>query len=90
LLSSLLAANESAVQVLGDETLRVIAREVADVVRQNTTIDWTVRESARANLRRLVRRVLGRYGYPPDKRESATQTMLEQAQLFGAELTSHR
>jgi Transposase DDE domain group 1/Domain of unknown function (DUF3387) len=60
------------------------------LLHQNTTIDWTVRESARANLRRLVRRVLGRYGYPPDKRESATQTMLEQAQLFGAELTSHQ
>jgi type I restriction enzyme R subunit len=81
-----LATNESAGQVLGDETLRIIAREVADVVRKNTTIDWTVRESARANLRRLVRRVLSHYGYPPDEREAATQTVLEQAQLFGFEL----
>jgi type I restriction enzyme R subunit len=85
-----LATNESAVQVLGDETLRIIAREVADVVRKNTTIDWTVRESARANLRRLVRRVLGRHGYPPDKWEAATQTVLEQAQLFGFELVGRQ
>lgn len=85
-----LAANQSAVQVLGDETLRIIAREVADVVRKNTTIDWTVRDSARANLRRLVRRVLGRYGYPPDNREAATQTMLEQARLFGFELVGRQ
>ncbi len=83
-----LAANESAGQVLGDEALRIIAREVAEVVRKNTTIDWTVRESARANLRRLVRRVLNQRGYPPDKREAATQTVLEQAQLFGFEIVS--
>lgn len=57
---------------------------------QNATIDWTVRESARANLRRLVRRVLNQYGYPPDKQEAATQTVLEQAQLFGFELLSYR
>ncbi len=81
-----LETNDSAVKVLGDETLRIIAREVADTVRRNATIDWTVRESGRANLRRLVRRVLSRYGYPPDKQERATQTVLEQAQLFGFEL----
>lgn len=81
-----LVTNESAVEVLGDEALRQIAKEVADIVRRNATIDWTVRESARANLRRLVRRVLNRFGYPPDKQEAATQTVLEQAQLFGLEL----
>jgi len=81
-----LETNDSAVQVLGDEALRAIAREVADTVRRNATIDWTVRESARANLRRLVRRVLNKHGYPPDKQEKATQTVLDQAQLFGFEL----
>jgi type I restriction enzyme R subunit len=77
-----LAANESAVQVLGDETLAIIAREVLRIVRENATIDWTVRENVRANLRRLVKRVLRKYGYPPDKQEIATQTVIEQAELL--------
>lgn len=83
-----LATNDSAVQVLGDSALRDIAREVADIVRRNATIDWAVRESSRANLRRLVRRVLNAHGYPPDKQEEATQTVLVQAQLFGFDLVS--
>ncbi len=77
-----LETNDSAVQVLGDDTLRLIARELVDTVRRNTTIDWTLRESARANLRRLVKRVLSRHGYPPDKQEKATQTVLAQAELI--------
>ncbi len=77
-----LAANESAVQVLGSETLRTIARELVETVRNNVAIDWTVRENIRANLRRLVKRVLRKYGYPPDKQETATLTVLEQAELF--------
>ena len=64
-----LETNDSAVQVLGDETLRDIARELVDTVRNNVTIDWTLRENVRANLRRLVRRTLRRHGYPPDKQE---------------------
>ena len=60
-----LETNDSAVQVLGDETLREIARELVDTVRDNVTIDWTLRENVRANLRRLVRRILRRHGYPP-------------------------
>jgi type I restriction enzyme R subunit len=80
-----LAANESAVQVLGDETLAIIAREVLQIVRKNATIDWTVRENVRANLRRLVKRVLRHYGYPPDKQEIATQTVIEQAELMAGE-----
>ena len=75
-----LADNESAVEVLGDETLRDIARELVNTVRENVTIDWTLRENVRANLRRLVRRILRRYGYPPDKQEKATLTVLEQAE----------
>ena len=79
--------NDSAVRVLGDETLKLIARELLKTVRQNTTIDWTVKESVRANLRRLVKRILRKYGYPPDKQEKATQTVLEQAELLSGEWT---
>ena len=79
-----LETNDSAVQVLGDETLRDIARELVRTVRNNVTIDWTLREDARANLRRLVRRLLRRHGYPPDKQEKATQTVLEQAEVLSA------
>jgi type I site-specific restriction-modification system R (restriction) subunit len=62
-----LETNDSAVQVLGDETLRIIARELVEMVRRNVAIDWTVKESARARLRVMVRRILRKYGYPPDK-----------------------
>jgi type I restriction enzyme R subunit len=77
-----LGENESAQKVLGDEQLRVIAREVAETVRKNVSIDWTQREQAKANLRRLVRRVLNRHGYPPDHREEATRLVIEQAEEF--------
>ena len=79
-----LGVNDSAVRVLGDETLRDIARELVETVRNNLTIDWTRRENVRANLRRLVKRVLRKHGYPPDKQESATQTVLEQAKVLSA------
>ncbi len=77
-----LETNDSAVQVLGDETLRTIARELVDTVRSNVTIDWTLRENVRAQLRVLVRRILRRHGYPPDKQEKATVTVLEQAEVL--------
>ena len=79
-----LETNDSAVQVLGDDTLRDIARELVDTVRGNVTIDWTLRENVRANLRRLVRRILRKHGYPPDKQEKATRTVLEQAEALSA------
>ena len=66
-----LETNDSAVQVLGDETLRTIARELVETVRNNVTIDWTLRENVRAHLRRLVKRILRKYGYPPDKQEKS-------------------
>ncbi|MEN6640959.1 MAG: type I restriction endonuclease subunit R [Armatimonadia bacterium] len=75
-----LETNDSAVAVLGDDTLRAIARELVEAVRKNASIDWTVRESTRAKLRVIVRRTLKRFGYPPDKQEKATQTVLEQAE----------
>ena len=79
-----LETNDSAVQVLGDATLRDIARELVETVRGNVTIDWTLRENVRANLRRLVKRILRKHGYPPDKQEKATQTVLEQAEVLSA------
>ena len=79
-----LETNDSAVRVLGDETLCVIARELVQTVRTNVTIDWTLRENVRANLRRLVRRILRKHGYPPDKQEAATRTVLEQAEVLSA------
>lgn len=77
-----LVTNDSAVQVLGDDTLRAIAQELVRTVRQNVSVDWTIRESARARLRTLVRRVLRRYGYPPDRRDQATETVIEQAETL--------
>lgn len=77
-----LETNDSAVQVLGDDTLRLIARELVDTVRKNTTIDWAIRENVRAQLRVFVKRILRKYGYPPDKQEKATQTVLEQAEVL--------
>ncbi len=79
-----LETNDSAVRVLGDETLRDIARELVETVRGNVTIDWTLRENVRANLRRLVKRILRKHGYPPDKQEKATRTVLEQAEVLSA------
>ncbi|MCZ7662711.1 MAG: type I restriction endonuclease subunit R [Thermoleophilia bacterium] len=77
-----LETNDSAVKVLGDETLRTIARELVATVRANVTIDWTIRENVRAQLRVLVKRILRKYGYPPDKQEKATRTVLEQAEAL--------
>ena len=80
-----LETNDSAVKVLGDATLRAIAQELVLTVRANVTIDWTIRENVRAQLRVLVKRILRKYGYPPDKQEKATQTVLEQAEQLSAE-----
>ncbi len=68
--------------MLGDETLRLIARELVATVRGNVTIDWTMRENVRAQLRVFVKRILRKYGYPPDLQEKATQTVLEQAEAL--------
>jgi len=77
-----LEVSDSAVTVLGDDTLRTIARELVDTVRKNVSIDWTVKESVRARLRVIVKRILRKYGYPPDKQEAATNTVLQQAALL--------
>ena len=80
-----LETSDSAVQVLGDETLRLIAWELVRTVYANVTIDWTKRESVRAKLRAAVKRVLNKHGYPPDKREKAAETVLEQAEVLSAD-----
>lgn len=77
-----LEVNDSAVKVLGDDTLRTIARELIQTVRNNVTIDWTLRESVQAKLKVMVKRILRKYGYPPDKQKKATETVLEQATLI--------
>jgi len=81
-----LETNDSAVAILGDETLRTIARELLQSVRNSTTIDWTIKESVQATLRRNIRRILRKYGYPPDKQEKAIQTVIEQAKLLAEEM----
>ena len=77
-----LEVNDSAVKILGDETLKNIAREIADKVKRNATIDWNMKESARAKLMVLVRRTLKKYGYPPDKQQKAIDTVLRQAEVL--------
>jgi type I restriction enzyme R subunit len=67
-----------------EPTLAHIARELVETVRKNVTIDWTLRENVRAQLRVIVKRILRKYGYPPDKQEKATRTVLEQAELLSA------
>jgi type I restriction enzyme R subunit len=80
-----LGVNDSAVEVLGEPTLKTIARELTESVRRNVTIDWTMRENVRAQMRVRIRRILRKYGYPPDKQEQATQTVLEQAVVLSHE-----
>ncbi|MBU0518815.1 type I restriction endonuclease subunit R, partial [bacterium] len=75
-----LEVNDSAVKILGDEILRTIAQELITSVRRSVSIDWTIRENARAQIRVIVKRILRKYGYPPDKQEKATLTVLEQAE----------
>jgi type I restriction enzyme R subunit len=81
-----LEVNDSAVAVLGDDVLRHIARDLVDTVRKNTSIDWTVRENVQAKMRIAVKKILRKYGYPPDMELKATETVLEQAKLFADQL----
>ena len=83
-----LETNDSAVKVLGDETLKKIALELLETVRKNSTIDWTVKESVKAKMRAMVKRILRKYGYPPDKQEKATQTVIDQGELLSKDLVA--
>jgi type I restriction enzyme R subunit len=80
-----LAANESAVKAMGNLELKVIAAELVTQVRQSVTIDWTLREGARAKIRVMVKRILKKHGYPPDLQEEAIKTVLQQAELLCAD-----
>lgn len=81
---SALAENESAAQVMGDAKLMVIAHELLVSLRENVSVDWAHRESARARMRVLVKRILRKYGYPPDLQDAAVQTVLQQAEAWSA------
>jgi len=83
-----LETNDSAVAVMGDKILSELARDLSDTVRKSAKIDWTMKESIRAEMRVLVKRTLRKYGYPPDKAQKATDTVIQQAELLGEELTS--
>ncbi len=80
-----LAENESAVQMMGDDKLKLIAHELLTSLRENLSVDWAHRESARARLRVLVKRILRKWGYPPDLRDGAVQTVLQQAEALSSE-----
>jgi type I restriction enzyme R subunit len=80
--------NDAAVLELGDDALKAIARDLVGIVRSNATIDWDKKEQVRASLRRYVRRLLTKYHYPPDKQEAAVQLVMQQAELFAAEVAA--
>ncbi len=77
-----LADNESAVEILGNETLRLIAAELVKIIRQNAGVDWTLRKNIQAKIKVNVKRLLKKYGYPPDKQKLATENILKQAELL--------
>jgi len=83
-----LEANDSAVRVLGDETLKEIAQVLVEKVKKNTSIDWTIKESVRAKLKVIVKRTLKKYGYPPNKEKMAVDRILKQSELFADEWVS--
>ena len=83
-----LADNQSAVEVLGDDKLKVIAHELLQGLRSNVSVDWAHRDSARARLRVLVKRVLRKYGYPPDLEDAAVRGVLAQAEALLSEIAS--
>jgi hypothetical protein len=79
---ALCAASDSAMIAMGDDKLKVIAAELISKVKKSVTIDWTLRESARARIKVMVKRILNKYGYPPDLQEEAVRTVLMQAELL--------
>ncbi len=85
-----LANNESAIRELGDDTLKAMARELVEMLRKNTSIDWTIKESIQAKLRVYIKRLLKKYNYPPDKQDGATKTVLEQAELLAKDWTGEK
>ncbi len=85
-----LEVNNSAVSVLGDETLKHIATELLKSVRNSATIDWTIKETVQADLRRNIRRILRKFGYPPDLQEKAVETVINQAKMLADDIVSEK
>ena len=85
-----LAENKSAVEVMGNDSLKVIAQELLNRLRSRITVDWWRRESVRARMRTEVKRILRKHGYPPDLEASAVQTVLMQAEALATELAAHQ
>jgi type I restriction enzyme R subunit len=83
------ADNESARELMGKDKLRELAVIITERVKQNASIDWTIKESVRAKLKVIIKRTLRQYGYPPDMQKLATETVLKQAEMIANELTSH-
>ncbi|MCO5382149.1 MAG: DUF3387 domain-containing protein [Methanosarcina barkeri] len=77
-----LADNESALELLGNETLRLMAAELVKIIRQNAGVDWALRKNIQAKIKVNVKRLLKKYGYPPDKQKLATENILKQAELL--------
>ena len=84
------ADNESARELMQKDKLRELAVVLAEKIKQNATIDWTIKESVQAKLRIIVKRVLRQFGYPPDMQKLATETVLNQAKLIAAEISNRR
>ena len=82
-----LEINDSAVKILGDDILKQIAHDLAIQIKENVTIDWTVKENVKAKMRVMVKRILIKYNYPPDKQPQAVKTILEQAEILCGEIT---
>ena len=83
-----LEVSDSAVLVLGDEILKTIARELVESVKNSVTIDWDKKESVQAKMRVMIKRILKKYGYPPDLQEKAVRTILDQAKLLGEDMSN--
>ena len=83
-----LEANDSAVKIIGDEKLKELAHVLVEKVKANTSIDWTIRENVKSKLKVIVKRILRRYGYPPDKQKMAVDRILKQSELFAESWTS--
>src|SRR5699024_2405689 len=84
-----LATNESAKEVMGDEVLRQIAHELTQSIKRNMSVDWSLRESVRAKMKVTVKRLLKKYGYPPDLQKAAVDTVMKQAELMAENESSH-
>ena len=84
-----LEVSDTAVQILGDDILKTIARELVVSVRNSVTIDWDKKESVQAKMRVMIKRILKKYGYPPEKQDQAVKTILEQAKMIGDEFSNN-